>query len=429
MKTSASLSRVVLPVGIGTTLSLIGDVSLYTVLPTHTAVAGVTLASVGILLSANRWVRLLANGAAGWLTDRYAKRTIFVTSLFLGAASTVFYAFSVGFWPLLLGRLLWGIAWAGIWVAGNGIILEAAPIAERGRWVGRYHISFFLGAAMGAILGGYLTDAIGFHQAMMVAASLTFTGAVIALLSVPKELHTAAQIEDTAEHPIIHSSTSLNPNPQSQIPANQPIRWGEMVSATAVLGINRVVIAGIFVPTMALYLLAILGEAVILFGREIGVTTLTGLALGSTTLLSMIVTPIMGNLSDKVNNRWQVVATGLVPGILGFGLLALSIPFAILLGLPLTSVSSSSNQGLSTALMGDLGRADRRGRFLGALYTVGDLGSAIGPLLAFALIPVWGISSLYWLNAILFGLLFTVALYWAQKKKRKMDMIGVVNKP
>jgi hypothetical protein len=54
---------VLLLVGLSTSLSLLGDTALYTVLPTHTAETGVLLVSVGILLSANRFVRLLANGA------------------------------------------------------------------------------------------------------------------------------------------------------------------------------------------------------------------------------------------------------------------------------------------------------------------------------------------------------------------------------
>jgi MFS family permease len=77
--------RIVLPAGVGTALSLVGDSALYTVLPTHTAVAGAALGTVGILLSANRLVRILANSVAGWASDRIAKRLVFLFSLLLGA--------------------------------------------------------------------------------------------------------------------------------------------------------------------------------------------------------------------------------------------------------------------------------------------------------------------------------------------------------
>jgi MFS family permease len=99
----------------------------------------------------------------------------------------------------------------------------------------------------------------------------------------------------------------------------------------------------------------------------------------------------------------------------GFGLLALGLPLTIMFGLPLTSISSGSNQGLSTALVGDLPGEGRRsgrsrsGRFLSILFTVGDLGSAIGPPLAYALLTLWGIQSVYWLCLALLGLMLLVA--------------------
>ena len=50
-----------MPLGLGTALSLMGDATLYTVLPTHTAEAGIPLSSVGIMLGINRAVRILLN--------------------------------------------------------------------------------------------------------------------------------------------------------------------------------------------------------------------------------------------------------------------------------------------------------------------------------------------------------------------------------
>lgn len=102
-------------------------------LPTHAADAGVVLASVGLLLSANRWVRLAANGAVGWLSDHWPCRRVFVPALFLGAVSTAIYALQPRFALFLLGRMLWGIAWSDIWVAGNATIFDIATNGNRGR--------------------------------------------------------------------------------------------------------------------------------------------------------------------------------------------------------------------------------------------------------------------------------------------------------
>ena len=107
-------ARVLFPLGLGTALSLMGDATMYTVLPTHTVDAGVVLGSVGIILGINRGVRLLTNGLAGLAYDRWPRRRLFITALFIGAISTMVYAATVGFWPLFFGRLLWGVAWSNI---------------------------------------------------------------------------------------------------------------------------------------------------------------------------------------------------------------------------------------------------------------------------------------------------------------------------
>jgi len=152
-----------------------------------------------------------------------------------------------------------------------------------------------------------------------------------------------------------------------------------------------------------------------------GVATLTGLGLGLSTLISMTSALILGSLSDRVGNRWRVAAGGLTPGIAGFSLLAIGTPLATLVGIPLTAITGGSNQGLSTALVGDLGGVGQRGRRLGLLFTIGDLASAIGPPLAYALIPLLGTAGVYLLIAGVFASMFPVALWRAAKAHTKAN--------
>jgi predicted MFS family arabinose efflux permease len=135
-ETSIHPRKVLFPLGLGTALSLMGDGTLYTVLPTHTTEAGIALSSVGIILGVNRAVRLFLNGPAGLAYDRWPRRRLFVPALFIGVLSTAVYAATHGFWPMLVGRLLWGLAWSGIWVGGATVILDVTTAQDRGRWLG-----------------------------------------------------------------------------------------------------------------------------------------------------------------------------------------------------------------------------------------------------------------------------------------------------
>jgi MFS family permease len=398
--------RVLLPISLGTALSLLGDASLYAVLPTHMAEAGVTLAGVGILLSANRWIRLALNGPIGVLYDRTPRRHLFVPALFIGALSTALYALTQGLWPLLLARLLWGLAWVGIWIGGNTIILDISHPNNRGRWIGVYQISFFLGTSVGAMLGGFLTDWLGYHPAMGISALLTLTGAVIALLFLPETQGLKAEVVK----PKGSSSTA---------PTVAPTAWAELASAMSLLGVHRLVGAGILSATFGLFLKEQFGESISIAHLSVGVATLTGVGLGLHGLVSMSAAPLMGNFSDYSHSRWQTAAAGLLPGIAGFGLLIVGTPLAILLAMPLIAITGGSNQSLATALVGDLSTEQQRGQRLGFLFTIGDLTSAVGPLLAYALIPSIGVGGLYLLSAGLVGIMFLVTARWAIKVRKR----------
>jgi MFS family permease len=171
-------------------------------------------------------------------------------------------------------------------------------------------------------------------------------------------------------------------------------------------------------PTFGLFLAEQIGQSLQLGSLTIGVATLTGLALGSNGLISMLAAPVLGGWSDRLGSRWQAVASGLIPGVAGFSLLAFGPPLTYLLALPLTAVSGGSNQGLATALVGDLSGEQQRGRRLGVLFTVGDLTSAIGPPLAYVLAPYLGLKLVYLLSLVIIGVMFIVALRWAIVKAR-----------
>lgn len=399
-------ARALLPVSAATALSLLGDTTLYTVLPTHTLEAGISMAGVGILLSANRWIRLPLNGPAGWMLEKLPRKPLFVVAMLLGAVSTWLYAVDGGYPLLLAARLLWGVAWVGIWVGGNTIVLDLTHESNRGKWVGLYQIAFYAGAGGGALLGGLLVDGLGYHAALAVQAGLTTLGALAAALLLPETRG--------------YSHTPQAGEEQKPVP-RQEIRAGsrplELVSATALMTANRLVQEGFLLATLALFLDRILGPSLIIAGRQVGSTTLSGMAFGMTTLVAAISAPLSGAASDRTGNRWRVAAAALLPGALGFLLLAGESPLGIVTGLIGVSIAAGSSANLSTALIGDLGPAGQHGRRLGGLFTIGDLASAAGPPLAFALAPMIGLPGVYSLSAGIFAGMALVAFIWGRSRR------------
>ncbi len=391
-------AQVLFPLGLGTALSLMGDATLYTVLPTHTAEAGVALSSVGIILGANRGVRVFLNGPAGLAYDRWQRRRLFIPALFLGALSTTVYAATRGIWPLLVGRLLWGLAWSGIWVGGATIITDVTTAQNRGRWVGLYQTWFFLGAALGAFLGGLLTARVGYITPMWSGATLTALGGIVAFFLRPEPRSSrqdgkARLVGKAPVSPALHSPRGL---------------W----TAASLQGINRFVTAGVLAATMGLLVQERLHSA----DPLLGVATLTGALVAGRTLFSMAAAPLAGTASDWLGNRWRVAAVGLAIGTVSMLLVTRNAPAAILAGISLGAVAAGSVQALVTALTGDLAGETQRGRAIGLVHTVGDLGSALGPPVAYALLPGAGLDGVYLLCAALFAVGLAVALMTSENE-------------
>lgn len=375
--------KILFALGLGTAFSLFGDATMYAVLPTHTAEAGITLALVGILLGVNRAVRLIFNGVAGWCYDRITQRGLFLGGLALGAVSTACCAAAYEFWLLLVGRALWGAAWSLIWVGGGVILLNLADSAERGRWTGWYQTWFFFGAGSGAFLGGMLTDLVGYHPTLwIIAATQTLSVGVVALF--------LPSIPDRRKSEIRHEQ------PSHSLKAFFTHDFGLTIFLQ---GVNRFCIPGMLAATLGL----LVKERLVSPQFVLGAGTITGLLIAGRTVLSMAIAPLSGYLSDRLKNRWSVLSFALIIGIAAMLLLTSHLALLIVIGFLCSAVITSSVQALTITLTGDLVEDTHRGKAVSVLHTVGDLGSALGPPCAYTLLLYTGLSEVYLACAFLFA--------------------------
>lgn len=98
-------------------LALLGDSLLYAVLPVYADAFGLTLPWVGVLLSANRFVRVFAYGVIARLTHAIGVRNICLISAVTATASTALYGVGQGPVVLLFARILWGLTYAALVLA------------------------------------------------------------------------------------------------------------------------------------------------------------------------------------------------------------------------------------------------------------------------------------------------------------------------
>lgn len=396
--------RVLLPVGLAMVLSLSGDLTLYTVLPAYAPALGLGLSAVGVLLSANRLIRLASNPAAGLLLDRWGRRRLFVLGMALGTLSTAGYVASQQFWFFLASRLLWGISWSLINVGAYAMLVDTTQETNRGWGFGVLQAFFFVGMAVNPLLGGLLTDWLSFQASLAICAALTGLGAIIAWLALPETL---------PEHRRRRAPV------RRRWRAGDAIGWlskqRRILAADYMALLTDFAGDGIVLSTLSLYLEQQYGDTISLGGPVLQVASMGGALLALRAAVSAGISPIAGRLSDRSSNRWATTGLGLVIGVFGMaGLVGVSHLWGLLLSVTLISLSGGVLRTVLPALVGDLADEAHRGAATGGLATAGDIGSAAGPLMAYTLLSVMSLQGVYLLSAI--GMFSGLIVVWLAAK-------------
>jgi MFS family permease len=152
--------RIVIALGVawvldGLEVTIVGSIG--SVLERHDTL-GLGAAEVG-------WAGSLYVGGAvlgalyfGRLADRLGRKRLFLLTLIVYMAATVATAFTAGFWTFVACRFVTGIGIGGEYAAINSAIDELIPARVRGRVNLAINGSFWVGAALGALLSLVLLD-------------------------------------------------------------------------------------------------------------------------------------------------------------------------------------------------------------------------------------------------------------------------------
>lgn len=403
--------RILWTLTVCTALALFGDTTLYAVLPAEYGLLAISAVQVGWLLSVNRLVRLPLNLLSGWLADRLGSRTPYIAGVALGALSTAAYGLTRGFWPLLISRALWGVAWSLLSVAAYGMILDASRADNRGKYTSTYASYSYFGGSIGMLLGGFLVDWLQFPSAMMALSALSAIGVLTALTlpRVPRAPRPA--LPDAATRPSL--LVTLRAFLRGLVEAD--FRFWVIAALNFA---HRFFFAGVFYATFGLYLRQVLGDEVRVGAWALGIASLTSVLLFARNVTTIVASPALGHVSDRLGSRLHILVLGEVLGVVGLMVFAgRPTPVFIAAGVLLAAVAYGVVPPMLMAWLGDLTQAGSRGRHVGGYQTAGDLGSGLGPLVAYALLPFIGILWVYGLSAVLLAL--TVPLIvWAGRSGR-----------
>lgn len=372
-------------VAVAAALSLFGDMALYAILPIHFRSLGLIPLQVGILLSANRWIRLLTNHLAGKLSGKIDNQVLLVAALITGSALAVLYAFIPPFWLFLSARLIWGFSWSLIRQIGIMTSVDLSEVDSVGRTIGFYKGITQLGSMAGILLAGILFDVGGFSKAL-------FFAACISLMAVPFG-YTGYRLIPVH---LKRRSERLTKKKRSISPS--------FILQSMIVGcIGR----GVVMSTLGYILVQKVGGNITFKDIVIGVATINGLILASKNIINSVLSPLLGTISDYLGNKKSLTLFFFFGAIsMSLSVITLSL-FPLILLLLIFFISDAALQISLSSIAAKKGPES-----YASMATGFDFGAAVGPLLSWALVEVFSTPVLSFpAGAILYSAGFALSLF------------------
>jgi MFS family permease len=332
----------------------LGDALIYVVMPLHAAAFGISLGLVGVVLSANRIVRILGYGWLSSASRRFGMRAL-TASVAVGAAgSTIAYGVFPGFLPLLVARLVWGMAYAVLNVTTTAYAIGDGQ--RTGRRVGLNRAVSGIGPTLALSVGAWLTLGLG-PRSVFVALGLVGLLAVPVALTLPREL---------AAEPAKAGAAGS--------------RWKP--STLNVLFFANAVIDGAFAFTLSLLFAGALPLSSALLAA--------GLILAFQRLMVVLLSLVGGTLIDRVG-AYRVLVPCVVLVVAGLFALAHGVLYPAAIAIVVVRALLSVPGPVLAARERSGSTVER----LAAFATWVDSGLAVGPLLSGFFVARFGLPALY----------------------------------
>jgi MFS family permease len=342
---------------------------------------------VGIVLASYIVASVLIRPFSGFALDKFGRKTILLSSLFVYALIFFGYAFAATVLFLIVLRFAHGFTWGITTIAQNTNIVDIIPASKRGEGLGYYALSTTMGMAIGPIIGIFILHNWGY-------LIMFSTGAFISLISFT--------LASFVKYP-----------PYKPSEENNHFSWPKLFEVQSIL------------PSLNLTIIQItyggLMTFIALYGHEIGIRNASWFFL--IYALGIMTSRIMsGKEFDKRGPRYILtICISLL--IIGFVLLALvktPVGFygaAIILGIG-NGVIFPSFQ----TMVNNLSKPTRRGAANSTLYTALDLGMGLGMIVMGFISQSTSITTAFLVSAVicLIGLIYFVTISLGHYEKRKL---------
>ncbi len=338
-------------------LTLPADTVMYLLLPLYAPAFGVTLAEAGLLLAANRLVRIVGYGAVVRFYNEHGSRRSCTIAVGMSIVAALGYTMLSGLLALIVMRFVWGIAFAFMNIATQATATaEGEGAAERS---GRSRAVIAFGPMVALPLAAIAAAQFGPRPVFLVLALLSAL-AFVACRGLP------------AAEP-------------TQMPGKR-FGWPERVDVWSF--IHGFVLDGVFVFTLSLLAAATFPDNAALAA---------GIALALRYGAEVFLSPAGGRLARRFGARELLAALTVVSGVA----LALVNVAAGWIAVVAVVVLRGLIQPLPAPVAAAMARPEHRVMALANMATWRDVGAGLGPLVAGSLAAAWAPGTIYLATGVL----------------------------
>jgi DHA1 family multidrug resistance protein-like MFS transporter len=353
----------------------------------------------GMVFSSQAVAMMISAPIWGVVADRYGRKLMLIRASLGGAILIAAMGFAQNAEQLTLLRFLQGFV-TGTVPAAKALVSATAPKERTGEALGLIEMGVWGGISIGPLIGGIISDTLGFRECFWVTGSLLALSGIAVIFWVHEDFE---PIKKSNRPKLLAGFQSLL-NTSGMLP---------LYVEAFLQSLGRTLVF----PIAALFFMELMGAVP-------GVATMTGISLGARAVTGSLSAIWLGKLGDRIGHSKTLFAA-FIAGVICY----IPQPFVtdawqLIILQALTGLADGGILTCIGALMTLKTPPGTQGATFGLYASVSSAGRCVAPMLAAGLAIWFGLRSVFGAAAVVYAIAVLLALHI-----KRSDQMSAVSLP